>query len=110
MVLPGAERAVVDAAKVRDYLLSHEHPIGRFKAVFFESLGYVQADWSRLQVDLLDLCRSGDAVEGQASPFGRKYEVRGSLKGPFGRQAEIVTVWVVLVGEDVPRFVTAYPG
>jgi len=110
MVLPGTEHAVVDAAKIRDYLLSHEHPIGRFKAVFFESLGYAQIDWTRLQSDLLDLCRSSDAVEGQASQFGRKYEVRGTLKGPSGRHAEVVTVWVVLVGEDAPRFVTAYPG
>jgi hypothetical protein len=110
MVLPRTEDAVVDVAKVRDYLLSHEHPIGRFKAVFFESLGYARVDWMRLQSDLLDLCRSHDAVEGQASQFGRKYEVRGTLKGPSGREAEVVTVWVVLVGEDVPRFVTAYPG
>jgi hypothetical protein len=110
MVLPGAEHAVVDAAKVRDYLLSHELPIGRFKAVFFESLGYTQVDWPRLQIDQLGLCRNRDAVDRQASQFGRKHEVRGTLKGPSGRQAEIVTVWVVLVGEEFPRFVTAYPG
>jgi hypothetical protein len=110
MVLPGAEHAVLDASKVRDYLLSQEHPIGRFKAVFFELLGCARVDWTRLQSDLLELCRSHDAVEGQASQFGRKYEVRGTLKGPSGRQAEVVTVWVVLAGEDIPRFVTAYPG
>jgi hypothetical protein len=45
MVLSGAEHAVVDAAKIRDYLLSHAHPIGRFKGVFFEALGYVHSDW-----------------------------------------------------------------
>ena len=49
MVLPQAEHAVVDAAKVRDYLLSHEHPVGRFKAVFFETLGYSQADWTQFR-------------------------------------------------------------
>jgi hypothetical protein len=110
MVLPGAEHAVVDAAKVRDYLLSHEHPVGRFKAVFFEALGYASTDWTRLQADLLALCRSANVVEGHASPFGRKYEVRGTLQGPSGRSAEVVTVWVVLIGEGVPRFVTAFPG
>jgi hypothetical protein len=78
--------------------------VGRFRAVFFEGLGYTQADWIRLQGDLLDLCRSGDALGGQASRFGQKYEVRGTLKGPSGRQAEVVTVWVVLVGDEVPRF------
>jgi hypothetical protein len=26
------------------------------------------------------------------------------------RNAQLLPVWVVLAGEDVPRFVTAYPG
>ncbi len=110
MTLPGSEHAVVDAAKVRDYLLSHEHPVGRFKAVFFEGLGYSRAGWPRLQRDLLDLGRTGAVAEGQSSEFGRKYEVRGTILGPSGRGAEVVTVWVVLVGDDVPRLVTAFPG
>jgi hypothetical protein len=110
MILPGSEHAVVDDAKIRDYLLSHEHVVGRFKAIFFEALGYSGAGWQRLRQDLLDLCRTGVAVEGQSSQFGRKYEVRGNLHGPSGRRAEVVTVWVILVGEDVPRFVTAFPG
>jgi len=110
MILPGAEHAFIDAAKLRDYLLSREHPVGRFKAAFFERLGYSQPDWIRLQDDLLGLCRSGNALDGQASPFGHKYEVRGTLNGPSGRSAEVVTVWVVLARGDVPRFVTAYPG
>ena len=110
MKLPGSERALVDAVKVRDYLLSHEHPVGRFKAVFFETLGYSRAGWFRLQRDLLDLSRKGTAAESQSSQFGRKYEVRGTIQGPSGRSAEVVTVWVILVGDDVPRFVTAFPG
>jgi hypothetical protein len=39
------------------------------------------------------------AVEGQSSQFGRKYEVRGTLQGPSGRRAEVVTVWVILVAK-----------
>jgi hypothetical protein len=110
MTLPHAEHAVADAAKIRNYLLSHEHPIGRFKAVFFEALGYEMTDWMRLHRDLLNLFRSGVAAEGRRSRFGVKYEVRGTLEGPSGRRAEVVTVWLILVGEDVPRFVTAFPG
>lgn len=110
MELPGSNFAVVDDAKVRDYLLSHEHAVGRFKATFFEALGYSAAGWNRLKQDLLGLCRTGVAVEGQSSQFGRKYEVRGTLQGPSGRRAEVVTVWVILGGESVPRFVTAFPG
>ena len=110
MKFPGGDRAVVEPAKLRDYMLSREHPVGRFKAAFFEALGYTQADWRRFERDLRALCRSCDAVEGQASPFGRKFEVRGTLTGPAGRHGDVVTVWVVLVGDDVPRFVTAFPG
>ena len=49
MRLPGAERAVVRKAKVCDYLLSTDHPIGRFKAAFFCALGYEIEQWERLQ-------------------------------------------------------------
>jgi hypothetical protein len=42
MKLPFAENALVDAEKVRDYLLSPLHPVGRFRAVFFAGLGYTQ--------------------------------------------------------------------
>ncbi len=33
----------------------------------------------------------------------------GPLTGLNGRVAEIVAVWIILAGEDAPRFVTAYP-
>ena len=108
-MIPGAENASIDVAKARDYLLSPEHPVGRFKAVFFRSLGYERSDWTRLQADLLALCRSGTAKKRQPSAFGKKYEVRGILVGPSGLGAETVTVWMVRIGESFPRFVTAYP-
>ena len=40
MKLPFAERAIVEPEKVREYLLSPTHPVGRFKAAFFHALGY----------------------------------------------------------------------
>ena len=44
-----------------------------------------------------------------ASPDGQKYEIRAILTGAGGRSAEIVSVWIILADEDVPRFVTACP-
>jgi hypothetical protein len=78
--------------------------------VFFETLGYSRSAWPRLQRDLPDLLQTGTVTEGQTTQFGRKYEVRGIVQGPYGRGAEVVTVWVILVGDDAPRFVTAFPG
>jgi hypothetical protein len=39
MKLPEAQQAVITAAKIRDYLLSTSHPIGRFKEPFFAKPG-----------------------------------------------------------------------
>jgi len=55
------------------------------------------------------MARSDDATLGQASEFGQKYEVRGTVQGRSGRAA-IVTVWIVLNNEDFPRLITAFPG
>jgi hypothetical protein len=108
--LPGVDDALIDPTKVRDYLLSSSHPIGRFKGAFFRSLGYSEGEWQRLERDLRSLAALGRAVRGAVSPYGQKYEVRGILRGPSGRTAALVTVWIVLTGEEAPRLVTAYPG
>lgn len=110
MILPAAERTVIDPVKIRDYLLSTSHPVGRFKTAFFANLGYTNDNWRALEADLRELAVSGDAEPGRESPYGRKYEVRGTLKGPAGKLAEVVTVWIILPGEDAPQFVTAFPG
>lgn len=109
MKLPAADRVVIEPAKVRDYLLSSEHAIGRAKAHFFRALGFTQAAWPQLEEALRALARTGEAEVGDATVFGQKYLVRGILQGPRQR-ADTVTVWIVLHGEAVPRFVTAYPG
>jgi hypothetical protein len=109
-MLPGFEEAIVEPAKVRDYLLSTHHPVGRFKAAVFFSLGYTTEDWTTLRDDLVSLARDGDARPGQDSEYGRKYEVSGTLTGPNGRSRRFTTVWLVPLGESRPKFITAFPG
>lgn len=109
VTIPNAGAALIERAKVADYLLSSTHPVGRFKAVVFRSLGFDAASWSDLRDALHTLARSGTAIELPSTPFGRRYEVRGTLVGPNGRSARIVTAWIVRTDEDFPRFVTAYP-
>jgi hypothetical protein len=109
-MLPSAERAFIDPAKVRDYLLSAVHPVGRFKTVVFQALGYRAEEWERLRDDLLAQARKEVAVPGQASTFGQKYEVSGNLRGPNGREAKFTCVWLVPTGDEAPRFITAFPG
>ena len=108
-MLPAVERAYIEPTKVRDYLLSSVHPVGRFKAVVFQALGYKPEEWERLRDDLLALARTTAAVPGQASTFGQKYEVSGTLRGPNGREARFTSVWLVPAGHEAPRFITAFP-
>ncbi len=109
-MLPNAESAIVDPTKVRDYLLSPTHPIGHFKAVVFNALGYTVESWEILTADLLALAHGQPATPGRPTPHGQKYEVSGKLTGPNGRSGTFVTVWMVKSGELAPRFITATPG
>ena len=108
--LPNGEHAIVDEAKVRHYLLSTEHPVGRFKAALFRRLGFTQSNWQELEQALRVQARTGDATLDSTSPYGRKFRVRAMLQGPTGRSLTLVSVWIIRAGDDVPRFVTAFPG
>ncbi len=92
MQLPRAGEVFCDDAKVRDYLLSREHPVGRAKARFFEALGFRRAEWRDLSAVLLQLARTVDAVMGTQSVFGQAYLAGGILRGPNGRAATVNTV------------------
>ena len=107
--LPNAENAITQKEKLQDYLLSQSHPIGRFKAAFFRSLGYSSDNWEALERDIRNLL-SNEVEKSQETEYGNKFEVRGEICGPSGLRAKIVTVWIVRKGNEFPRFITAYPG
>jgi hypothetical protein len=107
--IPNADRAFIDPEKLHEYLLSRNHPVGRFKAAFFLALGYSAETWRQLENDLRSQHLSRDATAEESTGYGKKYTIRATLVGPSSQSAEVVTVWVVRTGEDFPRFVTAYP-
>ena len=108
-MLPNASAAIIDPAKVRDYLLSHQHPVGRFKAIVFEALGYRSDDWARLHDDLIAIAHSQPARAVESGPFGQKFVIGATLKGPNGRTARITSVWLLANDSAAPRLITAYP-
>lgn len=109
MRLRNADQAIIDPRKVRDYLLSLEHPIGRFKAHFFTRLGFASGMWQDLRDQLQSFALQADAEVSDETDYGQKYIVCGTIVGVAGKKAKVLTVWIVLRGEEVPRFVTAYP-
>lgn len=109
MQLPNASAAVIEPVKLHGYLLSSSHPIGRFKARFFSALGFTALAWADLESAIRAQHLSQDAEPGPVEAHGQFYTIRAMLKGSTG-SALVVSVWLIRTGENVPRFVTAYPG
>ncbi len=105
--MPNAGKAEISPAKLKLYLLSREHPVGRFKAAFFVGLGFTADQWRLLETLLLELAL-GEAIQAGSTPYGEKYRIRGTLIGPTG-EAVVDTVWILPSGTERPQFVTAYP-
>ncbi len=110
MLLPNADEAEIDPEKLRGYLLSTEHPHGRFKARFFRALGFRAARWEELESALRTQHLTQEAERLAVANKGQKFKIRAILVGPDGESAVAVSIWFVRPGETVPRFVTAYPG
>ncbi len=83
--------------------------MGRFKAEFFAQLGFARSNWHELRSEVMRIALENDAEAVETTEFGSKYVVRGKIAGPAGKKAGVLTVWIVLVGEMEPRFVTVYP-
>jgi hypothetical protein len=108
--LPNAHKAIIKPEKLQYYLLSPTHLEGKYKAAFFQNLGYDASAWEILENDIKILILSNDAVRQKSSSHGTYYIVKGKVTSPSGNTFNIQTVWIILNGEDIPRFVTAYSG
>jgi hypothetical protein len=106
--LPNGEHAIVEDRKVIEYMLNPMHPVGGPKAHLFDALlGLNASNWQVLR-DALQMAASyEDAIEGRASPFGQKYELRFQMTGKR-RSYTILSIWIIPTGESIPRLVTAY--
>ena len=109
MNIPNREHAVVEHEKVRAYLLNEAHPDGYGKAEFFAALGFRREAWEVLADALRRVAQDFPVTKSMTSRHGQKYIVDGLLQAPSGRTGMIRTVWIIDVGRDAPRLVTAYP-
>jgi hypothetical protein len=103
VLLPNAEVAEIAPAKIRDYLLSATHPIGRFKARFFRALGFSAERWEEFESALRAQHLTQEARSAPRVVTGQKFTIRAILNGPNGQSAMVVSVWFIAAGETVPR-------
>jgi len=109
MKLQNAEVARVEVEKLEGYLLSETHPIGRSKARYFRGVGFDESSIELLLRSLLAIAKYEDVIETVSSVHGVKYIVDGVVIAPSGIRVKLRTVWIIDLGHDRPRFVTAYP-
>jgi len=75
MRIPNANKAVIDSEKLRNYILSPIHPVGRLKATFFKKLGYSTENWKVLEQDLRNQILSQNVNEVKETRYGRYYSL-----------------------------------
>ncbi len=108
MMLPNGNRAVVDAAKLRDYCLDEKHEDGKHKArVFASALGLGRADAEWLRQRLLNAAAHEPAVVISDTRFGTLYMIEFVVTTASG-SAVIRSGWIVRYSEDFPRLTTCY--
>ena len=109
MGLPNVGRALVEQAKIVEYLLNPVHRYGASKARFFAQFGFRLEDREVLAVALREHGQQNEVTKLRRTGFGPRYEVEGELTAPDGRRPNVCTVWQMDEGEAAPRLITAYP-
>jgi hypothetical protein len=107
--LPNGDKAMVEAAKLTDYLLSLAHKEGMGKAKFFIQFGFTCAQPNVLESSLLKHGLTQPVVEVKTTEHGVKYVLECSVPSHDGRNPCIRSVWIVDAGKTTPRLVTAFP-
>lgn len=108
--VPGAEDAVADDEKFRDYLLNPGHPIGAAKAKFFLELGWGRERWRELKEHVLAQVPLVDGRFSRENEFNGAADYQAVIEIPRenGEMVPIGTYWQV--HPDHPtKFLTAYP-
>jgi hypothetical protein len=109
MYLPNKEKANVAIDKISNYLLSTSHPVGKYKAAFFESIGFEINQPEILQEALRRIPEKYVVKETASTQFGKKFIIDGNIVAPNHRSYLLRTVWIVKNNADTAYLVTAYP-
>lgn len=107
--LPNAENAIIESAKLTDYILNPAHKEGWPKGRLLGRLGFDLTDPESLMAAILVHVRGNPVSRTNVTTYGVKYCIDGPVTPPTGRVAQIRTVWQIDAGQSDPRFVTLKP-
>lgn len=109
MKLPNRHKVIIQKSKLTDYLLSENHPLGKFKAKLFAGIGFNRSNTKLLEKTLRNIVISSEIADEIFSEYGTKYVIYGKIKSPNGKQVKLCTIWIIEKEQVRPRFITAYP-
>lgn len=106
-LLPRHTKAYGISEKLNQYCLNMDHPVGRNKALVFDSaLGYNVSNSDQLEAEIRRGLVTYRATPKGDNGFGKKFVVVMLITGANGKKQPVVTSWIV--ERDAPRMVTAY--
>lgn len=113
MKLPYRRRAFIPPEKVKNYLLSQTHHKGKYKAAFFQRLGFDETNKDLFEKSLLKIAHANDVTDirdivKNGIYYGKSYEITGII-GVKGRTAMIKSAWKILKNKRKPSLVTVSP-
>lgn len=109
MNIPNSDRAVIEPAKLTEYLLNIEHKHGGAKAKLLLQCGYSLDNWQQLEIDIRKFHLAVDVNLIKETPYGIRYEIRANILTPSNRLLLVKTVWQIDRGTDFPRLITLVP-
>jgi len=109
MKVPNNDKVFIPIEKIRGYILSDSHPVGRTKAAFFYKIGYNPGGIDLLINDLRKIVLENEVCKEIDTLYGQKYLVKGEIGIRFMKAVSIITIWIIEKEDSIPRFITAYP-
>lgn len=87
---------IIPETKLAGYALNPNHPVGKNKAVVFQSaLGYTLDNWKDLEENIRKRVVQKNMVFELENQYGKKYNYDIEITGPNGKTAIVRTGWIV---------------
>ena len=100
----------VEPAKLVSYLLDPSSDDGASKGKYLTSYGFERTAPERLRTALLAHADLTNFVGMKVVRYGLKFDFDGPMPAPNGREAKVLTVWMVDAGGDgTAWFITTRP-
>ncbi len=104
--MPNLNKAVIQRARVSDYLLNPKKSKGKQK--FFASLGYNMKNQARFQSDIREAMKTARVRASEPNDYGRVH-IQANIEIGINRRAKVVVGWVVDKGSTIPKLSTVRP-